>query len=649
MDFMELEREKGITIQSAATYCNWGDHKVNIIDTPGHVDFTIEVERALRVLDGAVLVMCGVAGVQSQTITVDRQMRRYSVPRLVFINKLDRSGADPFKVLQQLRDKLKLKAGLVQLPIGLEDKMLGVVDLVTQEACYNEGSQGERVERRAIPEALKAQTQKYRAELIEMIADADDVIAEKMMEGQEPTVPELKAAIRKATLAHKFTPVLLGTALKNKGIQNLLDAFVDFMPNPMESKNVAIDNNNDEAKVELISDVKKPFVGLAFKLEQGNFGQLTYMRIYQGAVTKGDTIYDVNGDRRVKIPRLVKMHANDKMEINEISAGDICAMFGVDCASGSTFTGGAQTRFTMSSMHVPEPVISLSITTQKKDPNLGKALQRFQKEDPTFRVNVDPESGETIIAGMGELHLEIYVERMRREYKVEATTGRPQVAYRETIKKHTPFEYTHKKQSGGAGQYAKICGYLEPIPLEENVDFVNATIGGSIPPQFISAVEKGFIDAVGKGPLLGQPVTGVRMVVNDGASHSVDSSEMAFRLCSTYAFKECFKNASPAILEPIMEVEILAPVEFQGIVISGINKRKGLILSTDSTEDWVTARAEVPLNSMFGYSTDLRSLTQGKGEFTMEYRRHSPVTKDQAAQLMVEFKKKAEEKKKEQK
>lgn len=650
MDFMDLEREKGITIQSAATYANWGDNKLNIIDTPGHVDFTIEVERALRVLDGAVLVMCGVAGVQSQTITVDRQMRRYNVPRLVFINKLDRSGAEPNKIVNQLRQKLRLNASLVQIPIGLESNHRGVVDLITQEAVYFEGPSGDTVTRtKDIPADLAIKMKEKREEMLNRLADADDEIAEKVMEGGEISVADLKAAIRRATIGHKFTPVLMGTALKNKGIQTLLDAVIEYLPTPLETSNTALDVAQNEAKIILDSDITKPFVGLAFKLEEGRFGQLTYMRVYQGQLNRGDFLVNVNTGKKIKVPRLVRMHANDMEDIQKIGAGEICAMFGVDCASGNSFTNG-DVNYTMTSMHVPDPVMSLSISVKNKAQaaQFGKALAKFTKEDPTFRVKTDQESGETIISGMGELHLEVYCERMKREYGVEAIVGKPQVAYRETIVDTGDFAYTHKKQSGGAGQYAKVCGFLEPIKTENEdemppSEFVDAIIGASIPGNFLPACKKGFEEIIEKGPLVGQPVVGVRMIINDGAYHAVDSSELAFRIATVNAFKEAIKKASAIVLEPVMLVEVNAPAEFQSALIGGVNKRKGMIQSSVVENDYVTITADVPLDAMFGFSTDLRSMTQGKGEFSMEYKRHQQVTRDRQKQLEEAYKKKVAE------
>ncbi|CAI2187875.1 13598_t:CDS:10, partial [Funneliformis geosporum] len=638
MDSMELERERGITIQSAATYCNWkwqdhGDYNINIIDTPGHVDFTIEVERALRVLDGAVLVLCGVAGVQVsvsyfiQTITVDRQMRRYSVPRISFINKLDRVGANPFNIIEQIRQKLRITAAAVQIPIGLEDNLKGVVDLVKWQAVYNEGNRGEKVVEKDIPEDLIEFSMKKRQELIETLADIDDQIAEIYLNEENPTSQQLMDAIRRVTIANKFTPVLMGSAFKNTGVQRVLDAVCAYLPNPSEVENSALDINRKEAVVPLIPYSKNPFVGLAFKLEDGRFGQLTYIRVYQGSLKKGFTVTNTKTLKKVKIPRLVRMHSNEMEDVNEVGAGEICAMFGVECSSGDTFTDGT-IAYTMTSMFVPDPVISLAIKPKIKDaPNFSKALNKFQREDPTFRVTYDLESKETIISGMGELHLDIYIERMRREYNVDCVTGKPQVAFRETITSKSKFDYTHKKQTGGAGQYGKVVGYIEPMPIVEDEEeqltsFENRVVGGHIPTQFIPAVEKGFYDALEKGGLIGHPVKDVRFVLLDGQHHAVDSSEYAFRLAAQYAFREAFLKANPVILEPIMNVSVTSPIEFQGTVIGNLNKRKGTILDTDVHEDYFVVTAEVSLNNMFGYSSDLRSATQGKGEFTMEYKTH---------------------------
>lgn len=631
MDSMDLEREKGITIQSAATFVQWKDIDINIIDTPGHVDFTIEVERSLRVLDGAILVLCGVAGVQSQSITVDRQMKRYNVPRLAFVNKLDRSGANPFRVLEMVREKLRLNAVLVQIPIGVEDKLEGVVDLVTMKACYNQGAEGETVIEKDIPADLLTKAREYRKELIGKVADFDDGIAEKFLMEEEPSVEELKMAIRKATIARQIVPMFCGSAYKNKGVQKLLDGVQDYLPNPSEKENFALDMSKGEEQVKVSVDPKAPFVGYAFKLDEGRYGQLTYMRIYQGTVKKGDFIFNARDGKKIKVPRLVKMHSDEMEDIEQASAGDIIAMFGVDCYSGDTFTDGTAT-LTMTSMHVPDAVISLAIAPKNKEgaSHFSKALQKFRKEDPTFRVHRDEESNETIISGMGELHLEVYVERIKREFNCEVITGKPQVAYRETIHAATEFDYTHKKQTGGSGQYAKVVGTIEPLEIEEGKDpksyeFVDKVVGGRIPKEFIPAVDEGFREQMTKGTLIGFPIVGVKVTLSDGAYHDVDSSYLAFKIAAMAALREVYPKAQPTALEPIMKLEVVAPEEFQGNIMGQINQRRGMIQGTSTIEGNVTIQAEVPLTEMFGYSTDLRSATQGKGEFSMEFSRYAPV------------------------
>ena len=648
MDSMDLEREKGITIQSAATFCEWGDFNINIIDTPGHVDFTIEVERALRVLDGAILVLDSVAGVQSQSITVDRQMRRYKVPRLAFINKMDRPGGNSWRVTQMLKDKLAHNAVPVQMPIGAEEKFVGLIDLIYMRAFYYDGPNGEDVREEAIPADLLDEAWTHRHEMIEKVADFDDRIMEMFLEGKERevTAEQIVPAIRLGTIALKMTPVFIGSALKNKGVQQLLDGVGRFLPNPTEVENLAYDQNKGEEKVVLKSDPSLPFVGLAFKLEDGRYGQLTYVRIYQGALAKGEFIVNNSAaGRKVKVPRLVRMHSDEMHDITEASAGDIVALFGVDCASGDTFTD-SKVAYTMSSMHVPEAVISLAVKPKDKggEVNFSKALNRFTKEDPTFRVHRDEESAQTIISGMGELHLDIYIERIKREYACEVESGQPQVAYRETIKQRGPFAYTHKKQTGGRGQFAKIMGYIEPLPQDavERYEFVDDTVGGAIPREFVPACDKGFQEAIKNGTLIGFPVVGVRVVINDGASHAVDSSEMAFKTAALMGFREAYERAKPTILEPIMKVEVSAPSEFQGSVMGQINQRRGIIIGSENSEGYLIAQAEVPLNSMFGYSTDLRSATQGKGEFTMEFMKYAPVPKQEQDDMIKKYKEKKE-------
>ena len=640
MDFMDLEREKGITIQSAATYCEWKGYNVNLIDTPGHVDFTIEVERSLRVLDGAILVLCSVAGVQSQSITVDRQMKRYKVPRICFINKMDRAGANPFRGIKMLREKLNHNAHLITYPIGAEDQFQGIVDLVTMRAFYFDGENGEKIREEAIPADLVDKCKESREELIAAVGEFDDVVGNKYLEGQDVTVDELRLAIRKATLSLNFTPVMTGSAYKNKGVQLLLDAVTYYLPNPSEKENIALDQHNAEAKVILVSDSKLPFVGLAFKLDEGRYGQLTYMRIYQGTVRKGDTIFNSSNDRKLKVPRLAQMHADEMNDIEEAQAGDIVAFFGVDCASGDTFTDG-QVKYTMTSMFIPNAVISLAIAPKDKtsSANFSKALNKFTKEDPTLRVHRDEESAQTIISGMGELHLEIYCERIKREYNCEVIVGKPQVAFRETITKKATFNYTHKKQSGGKGQYARVAGYLEPLPSDavQNYEFVDEVVGGVIPRNFIPACDKGFQEAIKEGRLIGFPIVGVRVVIDDGNYHDVDSDELSFRTASLMGFREACANAGPSVLEPMMKLETQAPEEFQGSVMGQINQRRGMILNSATNEGYCVIEAEVPLAEMFGYSTDIRSATQGKGEFTMEFAKYSIVPRNVQEEMVKKY------------
>jgi elongation factor G len=647
MDSMDLEREKGITIQSAATYCVWKgsksnleEYNINIIDTPGHVDFTIEVERALRVLDGAILVLDSGKGVQSQSITVDRQMKRYSVPRIAYVNKMDNPGANYERVAAMLKEKLGHHPVRLQVPIGAEDKFIGIIDAITGKAYYFDGDDGEKVREEAPPAEYAEAVKATRAEMVEKVADVDDTLAEKFLAEEPISDDELRAAIRRATLALKMTPVMCGSAVKNKGVQLLLDAVLDFLPNPTEVKNEGHDQDKNEEKIIIESDPTKPFVGLAFKLQQDKYGQLTYFRVYQGSVTSGDTIYNISNERRkVRVPRMFRMHSDDREEIQTAEAGDIVAFYGVEASSGETFTDGKQ-NITLTSMHVPAAVISLAVRPKDRnaETNFSKALNRFTKEDPTFRVAQDEESQETIISGMGELHLDIYMERMRREYACEVIAGKPQVAYRETITQKSEIAYTHKKQTGGSGQFARVNGYMEPLPTDavEAYEFVDEVSGGSIPREFIPACDKGFKEAVKKGSMIGFPIVGVRVVLNDGLSHAVDSSEMAFKTAAWMGFREAYSGAKPTILEPIMKVEVEAPIEFQGSVVGQVNQRRGVILETKSDEN-VTVTAEVPLNSMFGYSTDLRSATQGKGQYTMEFAKYAPVPKQEQEEMIKKY------------
>ena len=636
MDSMELEKERGITIQSAATYCNWKGHAINIIDTPGHVDFTIEVERALRVLDGAVLILCSVGGVQSQSITVNRQMTRYRVPRIVFINKCDRTGANPYRVARQVRDKLDLNAVLMQIPIGLEGELKGVVDLVTMKALYFEGANGETVREAEIPAELREEAEAKREELLDASSMFSEELMEAILEGT-PTEEMIRKAVRAGTLSLELVPVFMGSAYKNKGVQSMLDAVTEYLPTPKDIKNTALDLKNEENEIPLIPDPAAPLTSLAFKLEDGRYGQLTYIRIYQGTLKKGDTITNSRDGKKVKVGRLVRMHSDEMEEIEEAAAGDIVALFGIDCASGDTFTS-PDISVSMSSMHVPEPVISLAImpVDNKAQVNMSKALNRFTKEDPTFRTYVDHETNETIISGMGELHLEVYIERMKREYKAEVEVGQPQVAYRETITQMADFNYTHKKQTGGSGQFGRVAGYMEPMD-EGEYEFVDQIVGGAIPREFISSCDKGFKKSLEKGSLAGAPITDIRVVINDGASHAVDSSDVAFQLAAMGAFRDGYQKAKPVILEPIMKVAVEGPTEFQGAIMGSLNQRRGMIIGTVEEANYTSVEAEVPLSEMFGYSTVLRSLTQGKAEFTMEFATYKQVPKSVAEEIIKKF------------
>jgi elongation factor G len=651
MDSMDLEREKGITIQSAATYCVWNGsqqqlqpHNVNIIDTPGHVDFTIEVERALRVLDGAILVLDSGKGVQSQSITVDKQMKRYRVPRIAFVNKMDNPGANYERVADMLKEKLGHHPVKIQLPMGAESAFKGIIDPIIGKAFFFEGADGEVIKEVEIPAEYAEAAKAARDQIVADVADVDDELAEKFINEEPISVDELRAAIRRATLALKMTPVMCGSAIKNKGVQLLLDGVVHYLPNPKEVVNEAHDQSNAEAKVVVESDPTKPFVGLAFKLQQDKYGQLTYFRVYQGSVSAGDTIYNVSNEmRKVRVPRMFRMHSEDREEIPTAEAGDIVAFYGVEASSGETFTDG-KVNWTLTSMHVPAAVISLAVAPKDRstEVNFSKALNRFTKEDPTFRVHQDEESQQTIISGMGELHLDI--ERMRREYNCQVIAGQPQVAYRESVTRRAEINYTHKKQTGGSGQYAKIMGYIEPLPADavESYEFVDDVTGGSIPREFISSCDKGFREGVRKGTMIGFPIVGIRCAVNDGASHAVDSSEMAFKTAAIMGFREAYAKAAPTILEPIMKVEIEAPTEFQGSVVGQVNQRRGVILETVAG-DSVSITAEVPLNAMFGYSTDLRSATQGKGTFTMEFARYAIVPKQEQEEMTKKYREKLAE------
>lgn len=641
MDHMDLERERGITITSAATTVSWKDHTINLIDTPGHVDFTVEVERSLRVLDGAVLVLCGVGGVQSQSMTVDRQMKRYHVPRLAFINKLDRTGADPRRVVAQLREKLSCDAVLMQLPIGLGESFQGIVDLITQRALYFDGEFGEKVREDDIPASMAEEAAAARSELLEALAMYSDEVMELLLSEEEVPTEMIHQVCRDA-VQQEFTPVFLGTAYRNKGVQPLLDAITRYLPSPLDREIRASSHDDPPQPVTLTTDPSAPFVGMAFKLVDDPFGQLTFTRLYQGTVRKGEQYFNQRTGKRQRFSRIVRMHADKREEIETASAGDIVAIMGVDCASGDTYA--AEPKYcTLESIFVPEPVIRMAITPLSRDgaDRLSKALYRFSREDPTFCTMTDEETGETVIAGMGELHLEIYVERIRREYKVECEVSAPKVSYREAPTKASSFNYRHKKQTGGSGQFAHIVGRLEPLPedAETTFEFEETVVGGRIPKEYIPSVEKGFRDSTRKGPLGEYPIVGVKSILEDGSYHEVDSSDMAFQICARNCFRDTFLKCNPVLLEPIMKLEVEVPSNFQGTVAGEIHSRRGQINSTEMHGEIARIDAEVPLAETFGYSTDLRSMTQGQGTFSMEFSKYRRVPASVQQEIVAERKK----------
>lgn len=640
MDFMELEKERGITIQSACTNVEWKKHYINIIDTPGHVDFTIEVERSLRVLDGAILVLCAIGGVQSQTLTVDRQMNRYKVPKIAFINKCDRMGADPERVVQQMKDRLGHTAVLMQIPIGLEANFEGVVDLVRMKAYYFDGSNGEIVREEEIPPHLMEKALEKRDQMIDTVSLFSDQLMEAYLE-DHVTEDMIYEAVRKGVLSLELTPVFLGSAFKNKGVQPLLDAVIRYLPNPTDVQNTVLDREANDAKVILEPKFDAPLVMLVFKLEETRYGQLSYVRIYQGSIRKGDEITNVRTGKTIRVGRLIRMHADEMEDISDAGPGDIVALFGIDCASGDTFTTGGL-KYSMTPMYVPAPVISLSLKPKdnKSLENMAKALNRFVKEDPTFHTFVDPETNETIIRGMGELHLDIYIERMRREYHVELETGPPQVAYRESISASSAFDYTHKKQTGGAGQFGRVAGIMEPCP-DKDFEFVDQIKGGVIPAEFIPSCKKGFEACMAKGTLIGFPIVGVKITLIDGTYHPVDSSDIAFQQAAIGAFRQAYPKCHPIILEPIMRVSVECPSEFQGTVLGTLNQRRGIIHSVAEQKVFTVIEAEVPLAEMFGYSTVLRSVTQGKAEFTMEFAHYKKVPESVHKILVEKYAEKA--------
>ena len=647
MDHMELEKERGITITSAATSLDWEGHSINLIDTPGHVDFTVEVERSLRVLDGAVLVLCSVGGVQSQSMTVDRQMKRYNVPRLAFINKMDRTGADPMSVTQQVREKLHADAVLMQLPIGKEEDFEGVIDLLTMKAIYFDGAKGETVRVEDVPADLMAEADEYRHHMLEAVSMYSDELMELLL--SEEDVPEdlVHKIVRDAVINQGFTPVYLGSAYKNKGVQPLMDAINRYLPSPLDRLVKASKYDDPEEKIELENDPKKPFVGMAFKIVDDEFGQLTFTRIYQGTVRKGEQYFNQRTGKKDRFSRVMKMHSDKREEIDEATAGDIVAIMGIDCASGDTYSS-EQKYCNLENIFVAEPVIKMSITPLSRDGSdrLGKALQRFRKEDPTFHVFTDEETGETVIAGMGELHLEIYVERIRREYRVEVEVGAPKVSYREAPTVACDFDHKRKKQSGGSGQYGHIVGTMGPLTDEDRESeefegelwFIDKVTGGRIPKQYIPAIEKGVRNMMQKGPVAGFPVVGLKFQLDDGTYHDVDSSDMAFMLTAQELIREQFSKMKPALLEPVMLAEIECPESFQGSVVGNLASRRGMVTSTDVQEGVCRILAELPLAETFGYSTDLRSMTQGQGTFTMELHKYKPVPASIQEEIVAERK-----------
>ncbi len=648
MDHMELEKERGITITSAATTVFWNDNKINIIDTPGHVDFTVEVERSLRVLDGAILVLCSVGGVQSQSITVDRQMKRYRVPRLVFINKMDRTGADPHRGVKELREKLGLNPVLMQLPIGTEDNFRGVVDLVTMKAYYNEGDNGEHVREGEIPADMLDDCQAQREKMLEEVANYDDALMELVLEGEDVAEDMIHNAVTIGTRSLQMVPVFMGSAFKNKGVQKLLDAVLRYLPSPEDAEPQKVTNLDDDQLIYIKPDPSAPLVAMGFKITEEQFGQVTYTRIYQGQITKGMSVINTRTKKKVRIGRLVRMHADYKENIDSAGAGDIIAIVGLDCASGDTFCD-EDLNYACESIFVPEPVISLAVVPKDNaaSTKMAKALNRFMKEDPTFRVSVDAESAETQISGMGELHLEIYIERMKREYGADVIVGAPQVNYRETIRSKAEYDYTHKKQTGGTGQYGCVMGDIYPLPAdhEDNFEFKDNIKGGAIPGEFIGSCRKGFEDVMAEGPLGGFPMIKIGVNLNDGKYHDVDSSEMAFRITARAAMKQAIAKARPVLLEPIMKVEVESPSEYQGGVVGSISSRRGVIAGIDTQADGsCIITCSVPLSEMFGYSTVLRSLTAGKASFTMEFEKYEETPSNIQEKVLEERRKKLAEK-----
>ncbi|MDP6445052.1 MAG: elongation factor G [Pirellulaceae bacterium] len=631
MDHMELERERGITITSAATTVEWGGHQINLIDTPGHIDFTVEVERSLRVLDGAVLVLCAVGGVQTQSLTVDRQMKRYHVPRLAFINKMDRVGAEPLRVVDEIRDKLKSDAILMQYPIGAGETFSGVIDLITMQAVYFDGNRGETIRHEEIPAELQSEAKAARGRMLEALAMYSDELMEILLAEEEPADELVHRVTRDATTLQDATAVFLGSAYKNKGVQLLLDAITRYLPSPLSREMNGLDPDDHERRLRLEPVGDKPFVGMAFKIAEDAFGQLTFFRVYQGTIEKGGFYYNQRTGKKERFGRIVRMHSDKREEIDSAVAGDIVAVLGVDCASGDSFCSTLN-YCTLESIYVPAPVITIAIDPMNRGDGekLSKALAKFRKEDPTFHVGQDEETGDVLISGMGELQLEVYLDRLRREFKVHVEVGAPKVAYREAPQRTIEFNYKHKKQTGGSGQYAHIVGRIEPLPLdaEESFVFEENIVGGKIPKQYLPSVEKGFRQALTRGPVAEYPVVGVKVVVDDGSYHEVDSSDRAFQTCAVNCFRQHFPQTKPALLEPVMKVAVEVPEEFQGSVVGDLIGKRGVVTSTEVRNEVAYIEADVPLAETFGYMTQLRSMTEGKGDFSMELTAHrkTPVS-----------------------
>ena len=641
MDWMVQEQERGITITSAATTCHWRDHRVNIIDTPGHVDFTIEVERSLRVLDGAVAVFCSVGGVEPQTETVWRQADKYRVPRLAFVNKMDRLGADFFRVVKMIEDRLGARTVVMQLPIGAEDKFSGIVDLVTMKAVvWEDESLGAKFHEEPIPSELKAQAEEYREKLVEAAADCDENIMMKYLDGKEVTEAEIRSAIRSGTLSLKVVPILCGSAFRNKGVQPMLDAVVDYLPSPLDIPPVTGVEPGTTKPAERPARDDAPFSALAFKIMTDPFvGTLTFFRVYSGTLNSGASIYNSTKSKRERIGRLLKMHANKREEIKEVYAGDIAAAVGLKTATTGDTLCDENKPIVLESIDFPDPVISIAIEPKSKadQERLGLSLQKLATEDPSFKVRTDEETGQTIISGMGELHLEIIVDRLLREFNVGANVGKPQVAYKETVRKKVEQQGRFVRQTGGRGQYGDVWITLEPQQPGVGFEFVDAVKGGSIPREYIPAVEKGIKEATENGPLAGYPVVDVKATLFDGSYHDVDSSEIAFKIAGSMAFKEAARKANPVLLEPIMAVEVVVPEEFMGDVIGDISSRRGKVLGMDTRPAAQAIDARVPLAQMFGYATDLRSMTQGRATYTMQFSHYEPVPAAVAEGIMAKF------------